>query len=66
MVNNAITHTVTKVVRAEPPTTRSSIGVISPSLKLALIGAAAYVGSGLPACSATMYSAYQSGQFTSY
>ena len=30
------------------------------------VGAAAYVGSGLPACSATMYSAYQSGQFTSY
>ena len=28
--------------------------------------AGAYVGSGLPACSATMYSANQSGQFTSY
>ncbi len=28
--------------------------------------AAAYSGSGLPACSLTMYSAYQSGQFVSY
>ena len=30
------------------------------------IAAAGYSGSGLPACSLTMYSAYQSGQFVSY
>ena len=66
MVSNAIAHTVTRAVRAEPTTTRSSILVIPPSQWLAHAGAAAYVGSCLPACSATMYSAYQSGQFTSY
>ena len=42
------------------------IGPDRRSFEPAEVAAADYSGSGLPACSLTMYSAYQSGQFVSY